>query len=1017
MTSPPVLTHVHTLGMSSDVLSPLHFVDENVVLYPAGHSVVIYNAEKKAQRFIFGSEGARITALAVSPNRRFVAIAESSDRAVITIYDVGTLRKRKVINSGQIMSYVWMAFSPDGKYLLTLGSAPDYLLTNWMWEKIRPLHSVRAASGAVADESQPSPSTATTSSPVMRQCSFCTADQSLVVVIGTAILCWYRVSSSGQLEPIAHDFPVAVHDFTSHVWLRDTLALGTQAGRLFLTRPGTTMFQQEINLGVPPDNGNVIHSLAAYARGLVVGSRLGTIFLVDITGLEASSAEIGALRRLTVTKSGTGASADVTCLALNPSEELLAVATSSSRAYFLSLTNSDMLRPEEMKFEPLIEPFHTGPIVGMDVCIRKPLVVTCGADSSIRVWNYLERQMECVKTFAEQCLSVAIHPAGFQIVAGFTDKLRLMNVLMDDIRLCKEFNVKNCREVQFASGGHMFAAVHGSLVVIYSTYTCELVATLRGHNQRVQSVQWSHDDSTVITSGSDGAIYEFQSRTGQREREYVQKGCKYFAAVGAQDARIYAVGNDRVLKEIADGAVQKELDSGAIMTQIVLSHAPERMLFTGSDFGVIRSFKFPLTGHCQDYQCHAGSVARIRLSHDDTLLFSAGMDGCLAMFEVREQEGRTQTTVAGAVLPWSDEVLVTRSDLDERTAMSNELKNKVDELTLHNEYQLRLQEMTHNERLKEVKETCQVALEEEKRVYDHVKDAKQDMEMEYEEQIKRIEELHAGTIALAKQEHQDAIMREVELYHELEREMKRAEDAASKRLGQEDDAHQDAMDERQIMLEEASERERERYQRLVEERDAIIREFNETKRQLEQDTDLEIMELKEKFDQTLAAERETTLRLKGENSIMKKRFSSLSNDIEDQKEEIKLMTEKEGQVRDQIARLRAEIEAKKSAITSLDATIGDKERTIYELKKRNQEMEKHKFVLDYQIKELKREIEPREMKIADMGEQEAQVDSQLESLHSQNGDLRAQVSQRRFTASHFVLRCGNVDQSVRRSTA
>ena len=36
------------------------------------------------------------------------------------------------------------------------------------------------------------------------------------------------------------------------------------------------------------------------------------------------------------------------------------------------------------------------------------------------------------------------------------------------------------------------------------------------------------------------------------------------------------------------------------------------------------------------------------------------------------------------------------------------------------------------------------------------------------------------------------------------------------------------------------------------------------------------------------------------------------------------------------------------------------EKRIYDLKKKNQELEKFKFVLDYKIKELKKQIEPRE---------------------------------------------------------
>lgn len=39
-------------------------------------------------------------------------------------------------------------------------------------------------------------------------------------------------------------------------------------------------------------------------------------------------------------------------------------------------------------FELLSQAFHHGVITGMDVCIRKPLIATCGLDRSVRIWNY-----------------------------------------------------------------------------------------------------------------------------------------------------------------------------------------------------------------------------------------------------------------------------------------------------------------------------------------------------------------------------------------------------------------------------------------------------------------------------------------------------------------------------------------------------------------------------------------------------------------------------------------------------
>ena len=53
----------------------------------------------------------------------------------------------------------------------------------------------------------------------------------------------------------------------------------------------------------------------------------------------------------------------------------------------------------------------------------------------------------------------------------------------------------------------------------------------------------------------------------------------------------------------------------------------------------------------------------------------------------------------------------------------------------------------------------------------------------------------------------------------------------------------------------------------------------------------EIEELKEKYEGRLAAEKEASLRLKGENGIMRKKFNALQKDIEAQKEEIKNLFE------------------------------------------------------------------------------------------------------------------------------
>ena len=86
-------------------------------------------------------------------------------------------------------------------------------------------------------------------------------------------------------------------------------------------------------------------------------------------------------------------------------------------------------------FTIFMHPFHSAAVRGLDVCHRKPLVVTGSEDHTIRVWNFRSFGLELAKQFREEIHSVAIHPDGLYVAAGFVDKIRLLNLLIDDMRL------------------------------------------------------------------------------------------------------------------------------------------------------------------------------------------------------------------------------------------------------------------------------------------------------------------------------------------------------------------------------------------------------------------------------------------------------------------------------------------------------------------------------------------------------------------------------------------------------
>ena len=58
---------------------------------------------------------------------------------------------------------------------------------------------------------------------------------------------------------------------------------------------------------------------------------------------------------------------------------------------------------------------------------------------------------------------------GMYILAGFSDKLRIMNLLIDDIKTFREFHVRNCTACAFSCGGHLLAAVSHNQISVFSS--------------------------------------------------------------------------------------------------------------------------------------------------------------------------------------------------------------------------------------------------------------------------------------------------------------------------------------------------------------------------------------------------------------------------------------------------------------------------------------------------------------------------------------------------------------------
>ena len=137
-----------------------------------------------------------------------------------------------------------------------------------------------------------------------------------------------------------------------------------------------------------------------------------------------------------------------------------------------------------------------------------------------------------------------------------------------------------------------------------------------------------------------------------------------------------------------------------------------KLLFSATASGAIRTYKTPIENEFTFVGAHSSNITALAVSVDDMFLFSGGDDGLLFIFGINGSSFFNIVTISSTHhivfapdkdarlykrkddhIVFSDEILVSKSDIEEQTTLMSELKTRVEELKMANEYQLRLKDM------------------------------------------------------------------------------------------------------------------------------------------------------------------------------------------------------------------------------------------------------------------------------------------------------------------------------------
>ncbi|XP_037969047.2 cilia- and flagella-associated protein 57 [Plutella xylostella] len=1020
-------------GLRTDIQYNAHYITDTEIVYPAGGVLVIHDHLQKKQKFIkLQDKHKPIKSLVLAPNRRWLAlneIAEEGQKPIITIYDLTTYKRRKILTVPELTEnptareFACLQFTYDSKYLVAVTGDPDWSLYYYNWDKGKVESHAKAQNPSgqgTVDNVQCNPNDAT-----------------LVVLTGPFT---FRIMNVAETVWRQWGWCKAENmHITSCMWLTpDRVMFGTAAGRLLVVDNGelrascvfTAAEVVEMSLkkvdveqeesekaslaskqdtasersaGAAPEAAPLadqpVTSLVNFAKGFAFACGPGYVHMFEKeTPHHWRKRNVYRISRKSYKHTREhpvwSPLDSVRHIAVDPHQETLVITTMRKQLYHVKLFGQHMLQNPEIPFLELGPAMHHGRINSLSVCAWKPIFMTSGEDRSIRIWNYMTDDVELIKLYQEEIHCVSMHPTGLFAIVGFSDKLRFMVVLIDDLEVMREFPIRSCARACFSSNGHLFAAVNNQVIQVFSSVSFQNIYNLKGHNGKITSLAWSSGDGTLVSCGSEGAVYEWSLATGSRAGEVVLKTNQFTAcAIQSNGKTMYAVGTDGEIKEIGLSTIRRNLSLiGCALDTCVLSRSDLMLFITGGDGGVC-SVQLPLLDKAiyNEFHMHNIKVTCIALAYDDQTLISVAEDASICLWRLTNADGRA--IALDKDFAYSKEILISKKDLQEKINAINLLSTRMSELETEHTYQLRQAEAAHAEKLKEVHEGYCAAI-------DELKEKNETMDNDHTHEIGMIQQdiaklraSHERTLQALEADFNVRLIGEYDRYQNLEDKTARMRQEYEDRLQVLADSKREALRELNEMFEAQLEEKDMLLTELQEQADSEKREHETIKSSIEDDADREIIEIRTAYEVQLKEEKDANVRLKGETGLMKKKLIAANKEIEEFKHQVEQLKAEHKQFLKIISTLEQDVNDLKKEIAERDSTIQDKEKRIYELKRKKQELEKYKFVLNFKITELKNQIEPLEHELKAKKIRILELEVSLESLLKKKSFRELKITQ------------------------
>uniref|UniRef100_A0A8C6T1Z7 Cilia- and flagella-associated protein 52 n=1 Tax=Neogobius melanostomus TaxID=47308 RepID=A0A8C6T1Z7_9GOBI len=585
------------IGFNGHVVSGLRVhPDKKHLIYPLGWTVIVKGIKDGKQEFLHGHTH-NVSCIALSKNGQFIASGQVNfmrfkadviiwDFEQRSIYAQLSLHKTKVEA---------LSFSPNNKYLVSLGGVDDGSIVVWNIE------TKQAICG--------SPATAHTAGHCLTV-KYSNNNDHIFVSAGSGTLRVWELDVSnrkirplecqtGKLKRVVKCIEVAEDD--------KFILCGTTSGDIMKVIMKTGLLSEcgpvktKYSLGVT--------ALKLLKSGLLlVGSGSGAFTL-------CSSANFKILKTVELEKG-------VTSIALRGEGQQFFVGTESAQIYRFSY--------EDFK-EELISTGHNCAV--KDVAIpygTSELFATCSQED-IRVWH-TDKPKELLRITIPNmtCNSIDFMNDGHSIISGWNDgKIRVFAPVSGKLMLTI-YNAHQMGVTAIAGAKDCKRIVSGGGVRVWelNLNSHQMLGSMKEHKDIITSIKIKNDDKECVSASSDGTciIWDLDLQT-VIANTFFQTVCYH-----PEEYQILTCGTDRKVTywHVYDGSPIRELEGSQSGTINGLHITQDGKYFvTGGDDKLVKVWDYMEGVVTHIGTAHGGSITSLKICNNSRILVSTSADGAI----------------------------------------------------------------------------------------------------------------------------------------------------------------------------------------------------------------------------------------------------------------------------------------------------------------------------------------------------------------------------------------------------